>query len=95
MKDALAGLGVAGLLCLPCVLVGGVAGVAVIGGALGALATNPLLQAAGLALGGTGAVIFWRARRRAACAVERDRVTPGAAISRPDASTRGSHPEGA
>ena len=70
MRNALAGLGLAGLLCLPCLLLGGVVGVGLIGGALGALATNPAVQAAGLVIVGLAATLYWRARRRATCEVE-------------------------
>lgn len=67
MKSALAGLGLAGLLCQPCLLVGGVISLAVIGGALGAAAANPLVQTAGLILVGIAGVMYWRVRRRASC----------------------------
>ncbi|MGE0229803.1 MAG: hypothetical protein AB7U23_14965 [Dehalococcoidia bacterium] len=70
MRDLLTGLGIASLLCLPCLLIGGIAGVAVVGGALTALATDPLLQVGGVVLLATGAALYWRARRRAACVVD-------------------------
>lgn len=70
MRSALAGLGLAGLLCLPCLLIGGVVSLGLIGGAVGAFATNPLVQLAGVVLLASGTALFWRARRRAACAVD-------------------------
>ncbi|TAK73788.1 MAG: hypothetical protein EPO16_11960 [Dehalococcoidia bacterium] len=70
MKRLLAGLGLAGLVCLPCVLIGGVVSLALIGGTLGAFATNPLVQVAGLAFVGIAAVMFWRGRHRAPCAID-------------------------
>lgn len=79
MKELLGSFGVAGLLCLPCLVLGGVVGLAAVGGALTALATNPLVQLTGLALLTSGAALYWRARRRAACAVD----------SAPDAVGRG------
>lgn len=70
MKGILAGFGVAGLLCLPCLLVGGVVSLALVGGALAAVATTASLQIAGLILVATGALLYWRTRRRDACAVD-------------------------
>lgn len=65
MKGMLAGLGLAGLICLPCLLIGGVVSLALIGGTLGAFATNPPVQVAGLAFVGIAALMFWRGRRGA------------------------------
>lgn len=70
MKGMLAGLGLAGLICLPCLLIGGVVSLALIGGTLGAFATNPLVQVAGLAFVGIAALMFWRGRQRAPCEID-------------------------
>jgi len=70
MRTILSGFGVAGLLCLPCLLVGGVVSLAVVGGVLVAAATTAFLQIAGLILIATGALLYWRTRRRDACAVD-------------------------
>lgn len=62
MRQVLGSFGVAGLLCLPCLILGGIVGLA-----LTALAMNPLVQLTGVALLASGAALHWRARRRAAC----------------------------
>lgn len=70
MRAIFAGFGVAGLLCLPCLLVGGVVSLAVVGGAIAAVATTAFLQIAGLILIATGTLLYWRTRRRDACSVD-------------------------
>lgn len=77
MRELLTGLGVAPLLCLPCLVLGGVVGLAAVGGALTALTTDPLVQVTGVAFLAAGAALYWRARRRAACVVDCARGAAG------------------
>lgn len=77
MKGMLAGFGLAGL---PCLLIGGVMSLALIGGTLGAFATNPLVQVAGLASAATAASRVRACRGDAVSAARRS--APSAPVRR-------------
>ncbi len=63
MKEILGPVGLGVLVCLPCLLIGGGALIVTSGGALAALANNPLLQLLGLTVLGGGALLAVRALR--------------------------------
>ena len=68
MKQTLAALGIGALVCLPCLLVVGAAGVAA-SGALLAFVHAPAVQGAGLVILIVVTALVWR-WRGAACAIE-------------------------
>ena len=75
MKQTLAPLGLAALVCLPCLLVVGAAGVAA-SGALVAFVHEPLVKGAALLVLLVAAALTWRWWRQRTCEI--DRSTAGA-----------------
>lgn len=67
MTEFLSSFGVAGLLCLPCLILGGVVGLTLVAGTLSAVVASPIFQAGGVLLLVAAGIVAWRAYGSVAC----------------------------